>query len=137
VWTNQIGFLWPHLLLIFSVQLYPSGQNRQIDAMVCMWITLGCYGLVRFFYSSIGLWRWYYMALVFLWGSALFYQRCWFFCPLLMYLPLRYYVYLKSKTLKPVRPNILGWGGSGAPKVPVGVMARCYCLWFLRCFVIS
>ncbi|WP_430457901.1 ArnT family glycosyltransferase [Rheinheimera sp.] len=62
LWSPQIG-LTAGWLLLFSLQFTLQAKTAQIDAMVCAFITIGCYGLLRFMLYD-GLWRWYYMAWV-------------------------------------------------------------------------
>ncbi len=38
---------WAAGLLLASVQFVLQAKSAQIDASVCMWVTLGCYGLMR------------------------------------------------------------------------------------------
>jgi len=64
LWSTQIGFI-AGLLLLFSLQFMVQAKTAQIDAMVCAWITLGCYGLLRFTLVD-GKWRWYFIAWFFM-----------------------------------------------------------------------
>jgi 4-amino-4-deoxy-L-arabinose transferase-like glycosyltransferase len=64
LWSTQIGFI-AGLLLTFSLQFMLQAKTAQIDAMVCAWITLGCYGLLRFTLVD-GKWRWYFIAWFFM-----------------------------------------------------------------------
>jgi len=82
LWTNQIGFLWRALFIDIQCAIYPSAKPPRFDAMVWLWITLGCYGLVRFLLID-GLWRWYIWPGFFM-GSALLPKGV-VFCPLLMF----------------------------------------------------
>jgi 4-amino-4-deoxy-L-arabinose transferase-like glycosyltransferase len=124
LWTNQIGF-YAALLLIFSVQFTLQAKTAQIDAMVCMWITLGCYGLVRFLLID-GLWRWYYMAWFFM-GIGVITKGVGFL-PLLMLLPFALLRVFKVKNCQTGAPNIVGrWQWALGPVVMLGAI----CLWFL------
>ncbi|MFC4656353.1 ArnT family glycosyltransferase [Rheinheimera marina] len=60
LWNSQTGLI-AGLLLVFSLQFMLQAKTAQIDALVCGWITLGCYGLLRFMLID-GNWRWYYLA---------------------------------------------------------------------------
>lgn len=46
------------LALAFTPQFLLQAKGAQIDAVVCFWITLGCYGLVRHFLLGPA-WGWY------------------------------------------------------------------------------
>ena len=46
------------LALVFTPQFLLQAKGAQIDAVVCFWITLGCYGLVRHFLLGPA-WGWY------------------------------------------------------------------------------
>ncbi|MCC2617076.1 glycosyltransferase family 39 protein [Aestuariibacter halophilus] len=48
-------------ILLFTVQFTLQAKTAQIDALVCFWITLGCYALLRFLILEQG-WRWYGLA---------------------------------------------------------------------------
>ena len=60
LWSVNTGFI-AGLLLLFTVQFTLQAKTAQIDALVCVFITLGCYGLLRFLLID-GLWRWYFLA---------------------------------------------------------------------------
>ncbi|TNF59924.1 MAG: glycosyltransferase family 39 protein [Burkholderiales bacterium] len=51
------------LVLVFTPQFLLQAKTAQIDALVCFWITLGCYGLLRHFMAGPS-WGWYLMAFV-------------------------------------------------------------------------
>ena len=46
------------LVLVFTPQFLLQAKTAQIDALVCFWITLGCYGLIRHFVLGPS-WGWY------------------------------------------------------------------------------
>jgi len=46
------------LALAFTPQFLLQAKGAQIDAVVCFWITLGCYGLIRHFLLGPA-WGWY------------------------------------------------------------------------------
>jgi 4-amino-4-deoxy-L-arabinose transferase-like glycosyltransferase len=83
LWSTQIGFI-AGLLLTFSLQFMLQAKTAQIDAMVCAWITLGCYGLLRFTLVD-GKWRWYFLAWFFM-GIGVITKGVGFL-PLLMLIP--------------------------------------------------
>ncbi|WP_374641083.1 ArnT family glycosyltransferase [Hydrogenophaga sp.] len=49
------------LVLVFTPQFLLQAKTAQIDALVCFWITLGCYGLLRHFMTGPA-WGWYLTA---------------------------------------------------------------------------
>lgn len=51
------------LVLVFTPQFLLQAKTAQIDALVCFWITLGCYGLLRHFLLGPA-WGWYVTAFV-------------------------------------------------------------------------
>lgn len=124
LWSNQVGF-YAALLLLFTLQFTLQAKTAQIDAMVCVWITLGCYGLLRFLLID-GLWRWYYMAWFFM-GIGVITKGVGFL-PLLMLIPL---AVLRSFNIQ--NSHI------GAPSIQSGwrwwlgplVMLLAIALWFL------
>ncbi|GGB74899.1 glycosyltransferase family 39 protein [Shewanella inventionis] len=83
LWSTQVGFI-AGLLLTFSIQFMLQAKTAQIDAMVCAFITLGCYGLLRFTLVD-GKWRWYFMAWFFM-GIGVITKGVGFL-PLLMLIP--------------------------------------------------
>ena len=46
------------LALVFTPQFLLQAKGAQIDAVLCFWVTLGCYGLVRHFLIGPA-WGWY------------------------------------------------------------------------------
>lgn len=48
-------------VLLFTPQFVMQAKTAQLDALVCFWITLGCYGFLRHFVLGPA-WRWYYVA---------------------------------------------------------------------------
>lgn len=83
LWSPQVA-MHAALLLLVSVQFTLQAKTAQIDAMVCCWITLGCYGLLRSLILNDG-WRWYYMAWFFM-GLGVITKGVGFL-PLLMLIP--------------------------------------------------
>ncbi|MFA5681268.1 MAG: glycosyltransferase family 39 protein [Hydrogenophaga sp.] len=51
------------LLLLITPQFLLQAKTAQIDALVCFWITLGCYGLLRHFVLGPA-WGWFLTAFV-------------------------------------------------------------------------
>ncbi len=64
LWNRQTGLLAAASLL-FSFQFVLQAKSAQIDAMVTCWITLGCYGMLRFMLTERR-WRWYFTAFFFM-----------------------------------------------------------------------
>ena len=124
LWSNQVGF-YAGLLLLFSLHFTLQAKTAQIDAMVCCWITLGCYGLLRFLLID-GQWRWYYMAWFFM-GIGVITKGVGFL-PLLMLLPyalLRWFKF--TNALKPPLMIAGGWRWWLGPLV----MLLAISLWFV------
>lgn len=88
LWNQQVA-LWAVLVLAFTPQFLLQGKAAQIDALVAFWITLGCYGLLRHFFTGPQ-WRWYFVSWV---AMALgIMTKGVGFLPLLMLLPLALWV---------------------------------------------
>ncbi|MBA6290215.1 glycosyltransferase family 39 protein [Colwellia sp. MB3u-4] len=64
LWSSQIGW-YASLLLLSTIQFVLQAKAAQIDAMVCCWITIGCYGLARHLLLGEN-WRWYFTACFFM-----------------------------------------------------------------------
>ena len=124
LWSAQIGF-YAALLLLFSLQFTLQAKTAQIDAMVCLWITLGCYGLLRFLLID-GLWRWYYFAWFFM-GIGVITKGVGFL-PLLMLLPYALLRITKWQNAKTSYPHITGsWRWLLGPLVMLVAIG----LWFV------
>lgn len=63
-WSTQIGWR-AAILLLLTIQFTLQAKTAQIDAMLCCWVTIGCYGLLRHLLSE-GNWRWYYLGCFFM-----------------------------------------------------------------------
>jgi 4-amino-4-deoxy-L-arabinose transferase-like glycosyltransferase len=88
LWSREVA-LAAVLVLVFTPQFLLQGKAAQIDALVCFWITLGCYGLLRHFFAGPH-WGWYFTAWV---AMALgIMTKGVGFLPLLMLLPLAIWV---------------------------------------------
>ncbi|MFS1702384.1 ArnT family glycosyltransferase [Alteromonas sp. AMM-1] len=107
LWNVNTGFI-AGLLMLFTVQFTLQAKTAQIDALVCAFITLGCYGLLRFMLTD-GLWRWYYLAW-FSMGLGVITKGVGFL-PALMLVP--YWLYrIKTKNtliMRPYRATALKW----------------------------
>lgn len=62
LWGRDVA-RWAVLVLLFTPQFLLQAKTAQIDALVCFWITLGCYGLVRHLVLGPA-WVWYGLAWV-------------------------------------------------------------------------
>ncbi|MBJ2135021.1 glycosyltransferase family 39 protein [Paraglaciecola chathamensis] len=93
LWNESVG-LTAGALLLFSVQFLLQSKTAQIDAMVSCWITIGCYGLLRFILIERR-WLWYYLAFFFM-GLGVITKGVGFL-PVLMLLP--YYFFQKTNTV--------------------------------------
>lgn len=124
LWSNQVGW-YAGILLLLSIQFTLQAKTAQIDALVCCWITLGCYGLLRFLLLG-GLWRWYYFAWFFM-GIGVITKGVGFL-PLLMLVP---YVFLR--VFKKQDPNNIIGEISGSWRWLAGplVMLAAISLWFV------
>lgn len=63
-WSAQVGWR-AAILLLLSIQFTLQAKTAQIDAMLCCWTTMGCYGLLRHLLSD-GNWRWYFIGCFFM-----------------------------------------------------------------------
>lgn len=60
LWSREVA-LAAVLALVLTPQFLLQGKAAQIDALVCFWITLGCYGLLRHFFTGPH-WGWCFTA---------------------------------------------------------------------------
>ncbi|MFT6896407.1 MAG: 4-amino-4-deoxy-L-arabinose transferase-like glycosyltransferase [Paraglaciecola sp.] len=124
LWSNQVGW-YAALLLLLSLQFMLQAKTAQIDAMVCCWITIGCYGLIRFLLLGGG-WRWYFLAWFFM-GIGVITKGVGFL-PLLMLLPygiIRIANIADNHTNQVEKPR--SWYWILGPVVMLGAIS----LWFL------
>lgn len=82
-WSHAVG-LWAAAGLLVSLQFVIQAKSAQIDALVCCWITLACYGLLRHLLDGPA-WFWYGFSGVFM-GLGVITKGVGFL-PLLMLLP--------------------------------------------------
>ncbi|WP_339767031.1 glycosyltransferase family 39 protein [uncultured Paraglaciecola sp.] len=122
LWSEQIGW-YAGLLLLATLQFTLQAKTAQIDAMVCCWITIGCYSLVRFLLLK-GSWFWYFLAWFFM-GLGIITKGVGFL-PVLMLIP---YVVLRLSKQEYVINSTPGWSWHWllGPIVMLGAI----CLWFL------
>lgn len=124
LWSNQVGW-YAALLLLLSLQFMLQAKTAQIDAMVCCWITIGCYGLLRFLLLGGG-WRWYFLAWFFM-GIGVITKGVGFL-PLLMLLP---YAIIRIANIadnhNPEVEKPRSWKWILGPVVMLGAIS----LWFL------
>lgn len=88
LWSREVA-LAALLVLVFTPQFLLQGKAAQIDALVTFWITLGCYGLLRHFFTGPH-WGWYFTA----WAAMALgiMTKGVGFLPLLMLVPLALWV---------------------------------------------
>lgn len=98
LWRPQAA-LFAVLVLVFTPQFLLQGKAGQIDALVTFWITLGCYGLLRHFFTGPH-WGWYFTA----WAAMALgiMTKGVGFLPLLMLLPLALWAKNPSQGAAPV-----------------------------------
>lgn len=87
LWQPSTGLKAAFLLLI-SPQFLMQAKSAQIDAMVSMWVTLGCYGMLRHFMLGPQ-WRSYFLGCAAMGCGIL--TKAVGFLPLLMLIPLAFY----------------------------------------------
>ncbi|MDF2177277.1 glycosyltransferase family 39 protein [Aliiglaciecola sp. CAU 1673] len=83
LWDKPTGLIASTALLI-SLQFTLQAKTAQIDAMLCVWVTLGCYGLLRQLLLRDG-WHWYFIGCAAMGVGML--TKGVGFLPLLMLLP--------------------------------------------------
>ncbi|MDF1584376.1 MAG: glycosyltransferase family 39 protein [Methyloprofundus sp.] len=105
-WSPQVGWRAASLLLL-TIQFTLQAKTAQIDAMLCCWITIGCYGLLRHLLSDNGHWPWYFIACFFM-GIGVITKGVGFL-PILMLIP---YVLLRKLQAKDqeIQGHWLLWG---------------------------
>ncbi len=106
-WSHTIG-LWAAGSLLVTLQFVIQAKTAQIDAMVCCWITLACYGLLRHLLSGPS-WFWYGFAGFFM-GLGIITKGVGFL-PILMLIP-----YVVLRMYAPQSSEIrAGWQWGLAP----------------------
>ncbi|WP_422121162.1 ArnT family glycosyltransferase [Neptunicella marina] len=95
LWDDKTAFI-AGLMLVFTLQFTLQAKTAQIDAMVCAWITIGCYGLLRFLLINNAQWRWYWLAFFFM-GIGVITKGVGFL-PVLMLVP---YAIIRYKSPQP------------------------------------
>jgi hypothetical protein len=105
LWNKKTGLVagW---LLLFSLQFMLQAKTAQIDAMVCAWITLACYGLLRYCLVDGGF-KWYALAWFFM-GIGVITKGVGFL-PLLMLLPYIAYRLFKASPEAIVHKPMWTW----------------------------
>ncbi|MEQ5809707.1 glycosyltransferase family 39 protein [Alteromonas sp. NFXS44] len=89
LWNRQTGLVAAATLL-FSFQFVLQAKSAQIDAMATCWITLGCYGMLRFMLTERR-WRWYFTAFFFMGVGVI--TKGVGFLPVFMLIPYALYVF--------------------------------------------
>jgi 4-amino-4-deoxy-L-arabinose transferase-like glycosyltransferase len=126
LWSKKVGLVagW---LLLFSFQFLLQAKTAQIDATVCAWITIGCYGILRYCLVD-GKYRWYALAWFFM-GIGVITKGVGFL-PLLMLIPFMLYRY-KAKDSKSVVMHAT-WTWWMGPLIMLGAIS----LWFIPMLII-
>jgi len=99
LWSPQVGW-YAALLLLLSLQFVLQAKSAQIDAMVCCWITIGIYGLVRHLILNDG-WRYFFFGCFFM-GIGVITKGVGFL-PILMLIP-----YVVARFINPQKSEIKG-----------------------------
>ena len=118
-WSAQVGWR-AAILLLLSIQFTLQAKTAQIDAMLCCWVTIGCYGLLRHLLSD-GHWRWYFIACFFMGVGVI--TKGVGFLPILMLLP---YVLLRIFQAKEHEIHGTWQWGAGVLALLAAIM-----LWFI------
>ncbi|MBU2879823.1 glycosyltransferase family 39 protein [Aliiglaciecola lipolytica] len=128
LWNPETGFI-AGLLLVFSFQFMLQAKSAQIDAMVCAWITLGCYGFLRFLLFDAK-WRWFYLACFFM-GIGVITKGVGFL-PILILIPYMFMRFICNyhSILKPDNESIVKW------VLGLLVMLLAIGLWFVPMLVL-
>jgi 4-amino-4-deoxy-L-arabinose transferase-like glycosyltransferase len=126
LWDKKTGLIagW---LLLFSFQFLLQSKTAQIDATVCAFITLGCYGLLRFCLVD-GKYRWYALAWFFMGVGVI--TKGVGFLPLLMLIP---YAIYRIKTRGSLHvASSPWWAWLAGPVIMLGAIG----LWFVPMLII-
>jgi 4-amino-4-deoxy-L-arabinose transferase-like glycosyltransferase len=126
LWDKKIGLIagW---LLLFSFQFLLQSKTAQIDATVCAFITIGCYGILRFCLVD-GQYRWYAIAWFFM-GIGVITKGVGFL-PLLMLIPYAIYRFkTRGNTHVAMKP---WWAWLAGPLIMLGAIG----LWFMPMLII-
>lgn len=99
LWSPQVGW-YAALLLLLSLQFVLQAKSAQIDAMVCCWITIGIYGLIRHLILNDG-WQHFFFGCFFM-GIGVITKGVGFL-PILMLIP-----YVISRFVSPQKNEIKG-----------------------------
>lgn len=105
LWGSREAW-WAAGILLASVQFVLQAKSAQIDASVCMWVTLGCYGLLRATLCQAGHITWWLAGCVAM-GLGIMTKGVGFL-PLLMLLP--YALVLWRQTSLQTLPKRYHWG---------------------------
>jgi hypothetical protein len=126
LWNKKTGLVagW---CLLFSFQFLLQAKAAQIDAMVCAWITLGCYGLLRYCLVDAKI-KWYGLAWFFM-GIGVITKGVGFL-PLLMLLPYAAYRIYAKGTPSIVSASIWSW--MSGPLIMLFAIG----LWFIPMLII-
>ena len=124
-WSARVGWR-AAILLLLTIQFTLQAKTAQIDAMLCCWVTIGCYGLLRHLLSD-GSWRWYLLGCFFM-GIGVITKGVGFL-PILMLIP-----YALARKFQTKDQEIQGkwwqWG-AGILALLVAIM-----LWFIPMLIL-
>lgn len=123
LWGSREAW-WAAGLLLASVQFVLQAKSAQIDASVCMWVTLGCYGLLRATLCEDGYALWWLGGCVAM-GLGIMTKGVGFL-PLLMLLPYGISVWRQSAVQTLPKRYCWGWWAAG-----VLAMLMTLLLWLL------
>lgn len=126
LWNKKIGLIAAWLLL-FSFQFLLQSKTAQIDATVTAFITIACYGLLRFLVVD-GLYRWYALAWFFM-GIGVITKGVGFL-PLLMLIPYAIYRFVTPDFVPTARQHWTAW--LAGPFIMLGAIG----LWLLPMYLI-
>ncbi len=119
MWNPQTGW-YAGLLLLLTIQFTLQAKTAQIDAMVCCWITIGCYGMLRHLVIKPS-WPWYFTGCIFM-GLGVITKGVGFL-PILMFIP-----YIAARFIFPQNNEIKG---SWQWFMGLGFMLATIMIWFV------
>lgn len=123
-WSPQVGWR-AAILLLLTIQFILQAKTAQIDAVLCCWTTIGCYGLLRHLLSE-GKWRWYFIGCFFM-GIGVITKGVGFL-PILMLIP-----YVLLRILQAKEHEIQG---SWQWAVGIFVLLAAVLLWFIPMLIL-
>lgn len=119
LWNRRVGVA-AALLFLASFQTYNVLRMGQIDGLLCLWIVLGMYGLLRHLMAGPA-WRWFYVACVAMGFGVI--TKVIGFLPLFMLVPYAYAVHKDWKGVGPVSREPWRWA------LGLGLMLAAIAVW--------